>query len=163
MHYKQSKLLSHTLFCLFWPVFLKDIATYFCLRERSSRHLTFWENWSESWGNITWPRRRQIHSQKQRHANNVFFKMTTKVISKIMDHPLHLHSLIVAWVFQILPFWYQSLAWPLKHFCANPQNAIFTNSFNNCKRASIPVRSGGWNVPKDQRHASATSSDVYLG
>ena len=60
-------------FCLFWPVFLKDIATYFCLREKSSRHLTFWENWSESWGNMTWPRRRQMHSQTQRHANNVFF------------------------------------------------------------------------------------------
>ena len=43
---------------------------------------------------------------------------------------------------------------------------LHTFSFKFCKfcqNASIPVRSGGWNVPNDQRHASATSSDVYLG
>ena len=112
-------------FCLFWPIFLKDIATYFCLRERTSRNLTFSENWSESWGNMTSPRRRQIHSQNQRHANNVFFSKNYK--NNYMDYGPSLTSpfSLVVCVFQILPFWYQSWAWFLKHFYANQQNATF--------------------------------------
>ena len=110
----------------------------------------------------TWPKRWQMHSQNQRHAKNMFF---SKDKNDYMDYGPSLTS----------PFSHCCLSLPNPSFLISVLGLVletllcqsakchFQFFLLNCKRASIPVRSGGWNVPNDQRHASATSSDVYLG